>query len=265
MPDLKKIKEKINTPGQFDQVIYIISHPRSGNTFLRYILEHILRFRSFGYIGSGDKNSVDNVCVLKNKPDEFWDESGLIRKRHKFYDELEKQTSPKKVIFLIRSPIDLRERDPEIWDGKLSGYKDRAPGKERYIQQAQKYLDYTESPKMLLRYEELVSCLPKVIDDVLKFLEFENDPAINQRKKDFFKNIDEHIKLSRKRAPESRKAKVLGYEKQLDEENIAARWKWLEKLWKPDYSEAFVFIENLYKGVIGIDTDSSTFFSNKSL
>ena len=81
----------------------------------------------------------------------------------------------------------------------------------------------------------------------------------------FFKNIDEHIKLSRKRAPESRKAKVLGYEKQLDEENIAARWKWLEKLWKPDYPEAFVFIENLYKGVIGIDTDSSTFFSNKSL
>ena len=243
MSELEEIKRKINTPGEFDQVIYIISHPRSGNTFLRYILEHITRFRSYGYIGSGNNDSVDNVGVLRGKPDKFWDESGLIRKRHGFYGELKKQTSPKKVVFIIRSPIDLQGRAYDIWERPSNR---RESGKTRYIRLVQKYLNYAESPKMLLRYEDLMSDLPKAVNDVLKFLEFENDPVINQRKKEFFENVDHHIGNSRKRAPESYKAEALGYEKGLKKELVVERWRSLKEAWQPDHSEAFTFIENLY-------------------
>ena len=243
---LAELKNRINTPGEFEQVIYVISHPRSGNTYTRYILENITRFKSYGYIGSGDLDSIDNAGVLRDVPDSFFDSSGIIRKRHGFYKEMYSQTSPQKVIFILRNPIDIKYRDQEIWNSTTPS----SFNWKFYMKLVKQYLELSGFPKTMIRYEDLISNPKNSINSVIAFLDPNASADMIIRKQDFFDNLDFHIEKSRKRTPQSFKAQAMSWaEDFLAVDETPQEWRELESKVRREYPEALEalkFVEGLY-------------------
>ena len=247
---LEELKKEVNAPGAYDHSTWVISHPRSGNTYCRYILEHLTRFKSYGYIGSGAPDSVDNAGVLQGCADDFFDPTGIIKKRHGFYPEISEETSKKNVIFIVRNPIDVRWRCKSDWD------KDnpRSFSWMFYLEGINDYLALDDCPKMVIRYEDLVDKTEAVIDRMLRFLDLSDKAGVYIRTNEFLANIDQHRQQSRSRAPESRIGNSMCWTKDLSEDSMRAEWDALKTKvatapscpGSPDYLGAYEFVSKLY-------------------
>lgn len=179
----------------FEKVYYLLSYPRSGNTWLRYILEHITAHKSFGYPNSSPE--IDGKPIANYLPEEFWDPTGVIRKRHKWESgEPKRRKGEERVSFLLlRNPVDLCARNAIA----------NVSGKEMYMDLLFHWNNTTHK-KALITYDSLLLEPERIIRWIPEFLGL--DEGCRRRAEDFIANLDSHKKKSIGRADQSRAARV---------------------------------------------------------
>ena len=90
--------------------IFLLSYPRSGNTFTRYILEYLTGLGSYGYKSGSTFEGVEKSLLNKNSKSEY-----KIIKRHGYYchdiSEIRDLNSKDNFfILLVRNPIEVAVR-----------------------------------------------------------------------------------------------------------------------------------------------------------
>ena len=214
----------------YSQEIFLISAPRSANTITRYILEHLTGYTSYGYIGSGGHAGVDNGSVAKNVKN--CNATGVIFKRHGWepWRYLFKKEAPdKRVITIIRNPLDWRSRGiefPDTWKTLDSRLIDSA-------------LSYKDHPSKIIFFESLMSDPEGCVRELAEFI---NSPV--DRLEDFIKDIDTH--MSGKKAPEQNKPnQVEPNVRKLPADERLREW---EKLMSTFSETSQVFFNHHYPG-----------------
>ncbi len=135
---------------------YLISYNRSGNTWVRYILEYLTHYPTWGHkkFSINDRmGEKSNITLLYNEP--------ILIKRHEIIpDEI---TENDNLIFLIR---DYHEC---IWNSMNCKW-------DKFEKEFQKYYKLTDfyckfkGNKILIRYENLISDPKITIFNILQFL-----------------------------------------------------------------------------------------------
>jgi len=147
---------------------YIISYPRSGNTWLRYIIEYLSNQSTNGLIDVPNKHDKLQKPLLK---------SGNNFIAHKLHSFDEKITDNDKVIIIIRNykeciirhNKDKRGYDFELFEKQNQGKRDDYIG-------IIKHFDQFNGKKLYLYYEDLIndSYIPKICYQLCQFLQIEN-------------------------------------------------------------------------------------------
>lgn len=144
---------------------YILSYPRSGNTWLRYIIEFLTDRATVGVHGS----SATIVGPLLNK-----DTKPLFRKSH------HSQISPDKLILLVRNFKECiirhtRSGVPE--KGQIASYVKML-----------EFYDNFEGEKLLLYYEDLIDLDEEYLNCLMDFIDRDNHKV-----PEFLENLEEHV------------------------------------------------------------------------
>lgn len=164
--------------------IYLLSFPRSGNTFTRYILEVLTGFPSRGYDHSFDRVSISNVGESSH---------GIIIKRHGHTaaeeQELANLSPDTKLILLIRNPIEnfLRHK-PDSFDAFLRK-NETAFGS--FFRNLRRYRAFS-GPKMVVFYEDLATKPAIFVESLHSFVD---SPLVGP--KEFMAEYDRHFHASR--------------------------------------------------------------------
>lgn len=203
-------KDHFSNSGSYDKICYVISYPRSANTWMRHITECVSAYKSFGYATANPE--IDGKPISQ-QPEEFWDLKGIIRKRHVWDTFDQKNLGPALdktyMILILRNPVDLLAR------GSLKG--DGYGGRSMYMECIKAWRD-AECKKAIITYDTLVT-KPEVIAGWLPdFLEL--DTAARERASKFISKIDDHRSFVRGRADESRKASVDSWSGDFTKEGI---------------------------------------------
>lgn len=207
-----------NQPDQYEKLIYIMSFPRSGNAWCRYLLENLTRFKSFGYAGYektvGSEKLVDSTPMCE-QVDGGWDDSGIIRKRH-WWEQFDFPESPRKeqsTILLLRNPPDLAAR------GSMNDYENYS----LYVDLVDKWMSH-EGRKIAIPYDCLIL---KPIETMKATSEFLRLGSLGDKRiSSFSQDLKEHVRKSRAGAAESKNAAVdssISHRK-WDENQISEVW-----------------------------------------
>ena len=194
-----------NQPGKYKKLIYIMSYPRSGNAWCRYILENLTRFKSFGYAGYEElmQTVQSRMKLVDSTPmceqvDGGWDDSGVIRKRH-WWEQFDFPETPREnqsTILLLRNPPDLAARGAMKSDSK---------NYSMYIDLVDKWMSH-EGRKLAMTYDCLVSNPVAAMQAASVFLQMGS--LGKQRTNSFSQNLKTHVQKSRAGAAESKHAAV---------------------------------------------------------
>jgi len=157
---------------------YLVSYNRSGNTWVRYILEYFTHQPTWGH----EKFSISqrmgeksNITIVQDTP--------IIIKRHEIIpDEIKKDD---KVIFLLR---DYHEC---IWNSMDCKWEKFEPEFKKYYDLLEFYY-YFQGDKLLVKYEHLME-EPKIwITTILTFLGFDPFRIVFEELDDFMDNYEIH-------------------------------------------------------------------------
>ena len=152
---------------------YLLSYPRSGNTWLRYCIEVLTNKRTIGYLSSDDK---DSGVLPKNRTNE----EPILIKRHETSDIKEG-----KLILIVRNYKEVIIRHNSV-KTIMEDYSSN--NRVTYLKLLDFYHTY-KGKKMIVYYEDLIGDLKNTIEKVLNFLGLEvGFDSID----DFFSNIEEH-------------------------------------------------------------------------
>ncbi len=146
---------------------YLISYPRSGNTWTRYCIEHLTDKKTVGY-----ENNHGVIWESKGIRPELWGQKTFVKKVHGSTPTNDKND---KCILLIRNPKEALIRHGgriEGWTSYLDFYENKFRGK-----------------KLLIYYENLIQDLESNIKKVLELLEVKVD---DEKYNNFFSNISFH-------------------------------------------------------------------------
>lgn len=159
-------------------MIYLISFPRSGNSWLRYCIEHVLKIPTID-INPDFKNKSISECYDCGKKIQG---KYKITKSHKFV-----ATENDKVIFILRDFKDCIESHKQR---SASGTVDKFLNE--YFSLLKQYDDFC-GDKTIIYYEDIIdkNKLPNIMESLSQFLE--SDCEID----DFVKNYEKHKQESK--------------------------------------------------------------------
>lgn len=177
---------------------YLLSYPRSGNHFFRYIVEWFTGMYTTGDIYADDSMSIVDDSELVNPGDppifkkcdmpelRF---GPILKKRHKIYSG---EARDKKLIFLKRDFRESVVRQLKIMGIPLDTSKESLHHIDfeidKYVNCEKTFLNWTGG-KMQVNYENLKFINKETIISVLTFLEF----SIAEEKVDYFlENLQFH-------------------------------------------------------------------------
>jgi hypothetical protein len=157
---------------------YLVSYNRSGNTWVRYILEYLTHQPTWGH----EKFSISErlgqkstITLTSNEP--------IVIKRHEIIpDEI---TENDKVIFLLR---DYREC---IWNSMNCKWKKFEPEFQKYWNLLKFFINF-KGESLFIDYDYLMTNLKNSITKILNFLGFDIPDEIN----DFISNYEFHKEIS---------------------------------------------------------------------
>lgn len=212
------VRENYKHSPNFKERISIVSYPRSGNTFTRYIFEKLTNYKSVPYTGW----TVDGI----SEPGWFgWDESGIITKFHFIgefckTDSLLRGNKKEKVVLLLRNPVEnfLRDSPEDLKDwlekppspryddnfdrfairgemhglGPGTGGDARVFGNFEYFRNIGYWLRLPEDNRCLLTYEELVEDPKSFVTKAHSIVE---NPVMSVE--EFMKDYDKHFETAR--------------------------------------------------------------------
>ena len=157
--------------------IFLLSYPRSGNTFMRYCLEHLSTYSSVGGVG------VDRPILQKESKNK-------IIKLHGPNDVSKTEKQP--LILLLRDYKEYRVTFPKnmnYFQSLENAIKNGNKPYDYFINL--KYYDRYDGKKIIIYYEDLIVNFEKTMNEVLTFLGEGKDKMEN-----FVKNFDKHKKES---------------------------------------------------------------------
>lgn len=160
---------------------YIISYPRSGNTWLRYILEFLSEQPTNGLIG--ERNKYDRL----QQPLLYPGENYIAHKLHSFDSEIQLMDSVLLIVrnykeCIIRHNKDKRGYDYNLFVRHNQGKHDDYIGMIKYFEQFQGH-------KMVLYYEDLIDSdkIPSICHQLCLFFDIPNNKIDH-----LIRNIDVH-------------------------------------------------------------------------
>lgn len=165
----------------YNEIIYLLSYPRSGNTFTRYILEQVTHYDSRGYRTEMDKKSVSNITAVSN---------GIIIKRHGHVANDKKDVlAPhrnKKLLFLVRNPIEcfIRHDKYRAFGTIKNNLQDDAV--RYFFENLDTYQNFI-GDKKIVYYEDMILDLEGYIETIINFVD---NPKIQV--KEFMDNQEQH-------------------------------------------------------------------------
>jgi len=174
---------------------FLLSFPRSGNTFTRYCVEYLTQHPTtsaptYEYNENKIPEHKDEKSVLWNigMEDRLKSEKNILVKKHKMYKS-EKNKYP--MIFVIRNYKEVLIRHYIKTDNAKKNIQitDRC-------NYAQCLIDYDQwrKDKILIYYEDLITDTQNTIKDIIKFLNQYNEDELQY----FMNDIDMHRKNSLK-------------------------------------------------------------------
>jgi hypothetical protein len=165
---------------------YLISYPRSGNTWLRYCVEYISEMPTIGYL-SADASCFDRESIGKFAGINTQETDPILIKRHGFEPSFAVEHD--KIIVLVRDYQEVIIRHTR--QAGFNAFQSSLQGKENsidYYSIIQQY-DKWSGEKLLIYYEDLMMDLEFVLKRVSDFLlEKDHSPRIN----DIVGNLDFH-------------------------------------------------------------------------
>ena len=175
----------------------ILSYPRSGSTFVRYIIEHFTERPTRGPLNS--KNGIDESLISDYK-----DKKPIAYRLHgqdeHSIDEVQGFLNRKcPLIFLMRSPIEVFPRHTSLEKvSKLLNeeveYCSELPEEISYFFNNIKIYESYKEKKQIFYYEDLVDDPGEFIRQMCEFLQVDSDGI---KKKDFMNNFKTHFEKSR--------------------------------------------------------------------
>ena len=169
--------------------VFLLSYPRSGNTWTRYIIEAVTKRQSAGYGGKHDK-ALAKRTEIKGVDSDL---APVVYKSHKYHNNEECDG----IICIVRDYKECairhgiaepgnRTREEKIKRKFDTGFRGRQPDVD-YIDVLMSF-DEFEKPKLLVYYEDLLT-QPKVeIERIAKFL-----GANTEDVDEFMDNYDTHV------------------------------------------------------------------------
>jgi hypothetical protein len=156
---------------------YLISYNRSGNTWLRYIIEYLTHQPTWGHEKFAISQRFDNspIVLISDEP--------ILIKRHEIIPN--EITKDDKVIFLLR---DYHEC---IWNSMGCKWEKFEPEFIKYLNLIKFYGDF-QGEKFSVKYEQLMD-KPKVwIVAILTFLGFDPFDLVFNEMDSFMKDYEKH-------------------------------------------------------------------------
>ena len=158
---------------------YLVSYPRSGNTWLRYCLEVLTNERTIGYIGSSKFES--GILESNREKNDYF-----LIKRHQGEEEIE-NSKDNRLILLVRNYDEVLIR--HNLGQKLTIIEhSKNPHPVNYIKILQFYEDFI-GEKVLIYYEDLMKNPKK---EIIKCIGLLGLDISKESMDDFFDNIEQH-------------------------------------------------------------------------
>lgn len=165
---MKKKKQKIR-----ERKTYLLSFPRSGNTWVRYCIAHIIN----PIVAGSRQKTVDLSGSDKV----------LLKVHHINNDRAQKTKKSHKLILLVRNPYEAIVRTMNKKNIGLTKRRSR-----KYFNCLEMYNDW-EADKILIYYEDLILNPKKTLKKILKFLNISS-----RNLDDFISSYEFHQKRSLK-------------------------------------------------------------------
>jgi len=157
---------------------YLVSYNRSGNTWVRYILEYLTHQPTWGhqkYSISERMGEKSNITILHGEP--------IVIKRHQIIPN--EITNQDKVVFLLR---DYKEC---IWNSMDCKWEKFEPEFVKYWNLL-KFFDEFDGKKLLIKYEDLMNDPKTFISTLLIFLGFDPFELIFNEDNEFNKFLADY-------------------------------------------------------------------------
>lgn len=138
--------------------VNLLSYPRSGNTWCRYIIESLWLYKTCGY------EAVLDVRTITKQ--ETWRDSVMVFKRH---NEIDPDAS--KIIYLERPKEEAVARHTRSWD--YVGNEGQEPDA---WEQCKAYYEQFDGPKTAITFDELLTDTRTVVDKLKTVL---GEPVAN--------------------------------------------------------------------------------------
>lgn len=159
---------------------YLLSYPRSGNTWLRYCIEVLTGERTIGYLNS---NSFDKGIMEHNRNNK----KPIIIKRHDTLDI--ENNEDNRLILIVRNYKEVLIRHNSNKKTIFDDYKDYTSGEPISYIKLLKYYDEFKGKKIIIYYEDIINDLKNTLNLVINFLNVEIPEEIAQ---EFFQNLENH-------------------------------------------------------------------------
>lgn len=174
----------------------ILSYPRSGSTFVRYIIEHFTQRPTRGPPTS--TNLIDTPVLAANKNNTKKTIAFKIHGQDALHQKLIQGFLTRKIplMFLMRNPIEMLTRHTDIAHTRaiINYPQEPIPDNIAYFFENMKTYESYEEKKQIFYYEDLVENPKDVIEQLCKFLNVDSN-GIEQQK--FMDNFEEHFEKSR--------------------------------------------------------------------
>ena len=174
---------------QFPHKIFLLSYPRSGNTWMRYCIEHITHRATFD---CAERRKMMRVPLSFSTGNYLDGSKAPVIKVHIKTELSGMEYSPlnDKLIFIIRNPkvvfINQFNRvpgQPEFDKNMAKAYF----GIKSYFQAIAVYDEWQEENRLLVYYEDMLAHPYETLEKVVNFLQGEKNELDN-----FFKEFDFH-------------------------------------------------------------------------
>jgi len=163
----------------------LLSHPRSGNTWLRYYLEYVsLRPSHTGDINQANNTDLEKAAVGKKLiPGLNCKKRAICTKRHHIHLPKDEWTGKESIILIVRDYKEciLKHLSPKMRTENL--LKENIRGYTRLL----RYYDEHKGKKILVYYEDLMTHPRKELSRIKDFLDLDD-----KRHNEFMDNYNEH-------------------------------------------------------------------------